>query len=1053
MPQRDDSLTRQLGISRRRRMRNLFDLEPTQAALVTGSESDGPKQGGQFEIPGCATIVIPASSIDATLTGWVVPYPLSEAPDELWADSIGTGKDLYVLDSLGVRIPAHPFLYNGVAKTGFLFFRAPTLSSSVDNTFLLCWGDSVADFVPQGEVDLTSLITNPGAETGDLTGWTSSTGVMLASAGGAHSGSFRFQADSLTTRYFQDIDVPAADEAKVDSGEWVARIRWWQSGEAVDYGTMGFTFLDAASAQLDEEWKASGRGFSAWTQREFRLTPPSGTRKIRIWMDSRGNSGLVYAEFDDIELALENVDINKQWGVWQDYIGVGLFESGSAVNFGPGEPTLNIESFGGNSPVYSALTMGAGGGVTTGSLGAYRGFMGCPLVTNKYTQGVTIVPSNVAVRMVAIGFAKLTSASEAADESQWLYHAAGGDYRIFDDLNSSLSSVFTLVNSTAYRAHCIYDGTTARRIYLDGIEKAEDAVIGIASDSFSTLFLANEDQSFTERWEGGIGYVWMRRGVVVNAWIKAEHLALSDPVTFFNATVFSGGDGAYIRHDGTKWENVTIAQLRDDLQANAPYGELAVANEWTAEQTYDDGSALPAAFGTYTIQTTSPTTEDYPDGTLWYKTTSKIELWLRTAGTWLRLLQDAAFRRITEDGSLRVTEAGDQRVMETVPVLLEVTPKYIKLLPGYSFGRTGGGTDSASYVDKNGIVQFTTDIRNSHYIGGVQRILLEGASTNLVFRSEDLATLWTFRGTAAVVSNDTTAPDGKLTADKVTGINTVGNDFFQGADGFSNSSRCDPSFWIRRISTSGTLNIENANASTGRWQLDISLLSNDWEWIDRAHPALTINSEWVSNVTGSAGPHFFAGAGGPLSFHIWGIQEEDLPFSTSYIPTAGAAVTRNADSLSVGFPHVPQESTWYVKGVELGTGLDSRNLYSWAIGDGSTARLFSRRSTGTYRIRHIGTAGDKNSQSGSVGVFGDTTEVRQVFNSNGSVLSAISINGGTEVEGTTSAAVSPIDATWSDTVFHIGESGAAALPGYFAFESIRITQGINSMEDERAAAL
>lgn len=638
---RDDSLTRRLGLSRRRKRRNLSDLEPTQASVVTGSDSDGSRQGGQFEVPGCATITIPASSISATLTNFVVPYPLSDAPAEMWAGASDTGQDLYVLDN-GVRIPAHVLLFDNVAETGFLFFRAPSLSSSSDNAFLLCWGGDTAKFTPLPEIDWTSLITNPGAETGDLTGWTSSSGVMLAATSNPHSGTYYFQADSLTTRYYQDVTIPVADEGKVDSGDWVVRLKWWQNGESNDFGTMGFTFLDSGSSALDEEWKASGRGITTWGQREFRLIPPSGTRKIRIWMDSRGNAGGVHAEFDDIELALENIDVMKQWGVWQDYIGVGFFEDANAVNYGPGEPTLNIESFGGNSPVYSALTMGAGAGVTVGGVGAYRGFIGCPLNTDQFSQGVTMIPSDVSERQVALGFTKRTSASEAADESQWVYHAAGGDLRTFDDVNSSLSSGDTLVNSTAYRVHVVYDATSARRIYLDGSETAEDLAITVASNSFSTLCLAHEDQSAAEQWEGGIAFVWMRRNIPTNEaeWMEAEHLALDDPATFFNSTVFSGDGGTYLRWDGSAWENVTIDQLRTDLQAAAAYAELAVANEFSEVQSFIGGGASPLAadFAGIVLATASPVAENYPDGTIWFKTDATTEIWVRDASAWTQIL-------------------------------------------------------------------------------------------------------------------------------------------------------------------------------------------------------------------------------------------------------------------------------------------------------------------------------------------------------------------------------------------------------------------------------
>ncbi len=609
---RQDELTRQLGQTRRRKRRT---LAYPGAELSAGSLTPGGEIPPIFEVTGCVTITIPAASIDATLTGFVVPYDLSNAPSELWAGAASNGRDLYVkIASSGVRIPAHIFLFDTIAETGFIFFRAPTLSSTVNNDFLLCWGDPTTDFSAAADIDWTSLITNPDAETGDLTGWTQDIGLMLATTASPHSGTYKFEADQLNTRYFQDITVPSADESEVDSGDYAVRIKWYQRGGALNFGMMGFTFLDGASAELDEEWKSSGRGLNNWTQREFTLIPPSGTRKVRIWMESRGNAGGVYAQFDDMELALINVDVNKQWGVWQDYIGVGFFESDGAVNYGPGEPSLNIESFSGNAPVYSALSLGAGAGVTVGNLGAYRGFMGCPLNTDQYSQGVTMIPSDITERQVAIGFTERTSASEPSDESQWIYHDALGELQIQDDVNGVLASGDTLVNGTPYRIHAIHDGTSGRRIYLDGVETAEDLVITAAANDFNTLCLAHEDQSVSEQWEGGLAYLWMRRDVISEEWVAAEYLALNDQATFFNAGVFQGTEGVFLRYDGTDWADTPIGTLRDDLQANAPYGELAVANAWSADQS---GAAtgswlLPNVTASATVPTVVPNKAD-PD--------------------------------------------------------------------------------------------------------------------------------------------------------------------------------------------------------------------------------------------------------------------------------------------------------------------------------------------------------------------------------------------------------------------------------------------------------
>lgn len=142
---------------------------------------------------------------------------------------------------------------------------------------------------------------------------------------------------------------------------------------------------------------------------------------------------------------------------------------------------------------------------------------------------------------------------------------------------------------------------------------------------------------------------------------------------------------------------------------------------------------------------------------------------------------------------------------------------------------------------------------------------------NHVRRSEDLS-LWTTRGTASVVELSAQKSPGRYRVWNVTGIAAAGVDdlFDAPVNGGIQDAALSPRFYLRRVSTSGTLTLQHPSGnSKGDWDIDLSMLGDDWELIEDGHPALTEVTAWAfADVTGRAGMHFVASVGGPLSFHV-----------------------------------------------------------------------------------------------------------------------------------------------------------------------------------------
>lgn len=144
-------------------------------------------------------------------------------------------------------------------------------------------------------------VTNPGAETGDTTGWTNIQGTLVAIASGGgntpRSGSFMFRAGaSLATKAYQDVDIPGDLEADVDAGVLRITAGGYHSGFTdADGGWLSVWPLDASDRRIGQEIKSNfiHDGVNAWALRSCEGRIPEGTRKLRFtqlgWRDGGTN--------------------------------------------------------------------------------------------------------------------------------------------------------------------------------------------------------------------------------------------------------------------------------------------------------------------------------------------------------------------------------------------------------------------------------------------------------------------------------------------------------------------------------------------------------------------------------------------------------------------------------------------------------------------------------------------------------------------------------------------------------------------------------------------
>ena len=218
----------------------------------------------------------------------------------------------------------------------------------------------------------------------------------------------------------------------------------------------------------------------------------------------------------------------------------------------------------------------------------------------------------------------------------------------------------------------------------------------------------------------------------------------------------------------------------------------------------------------------------------------------------------------------------------------------------------GVGTPTAARASVAYLQKTTAGVKRLWSVGAnwvrgeTEGTLISRAETNRCLQSiKTHTTPWVERGTGLTAENtaETTDPEGLNRAGKVTGIGATGvNDVYQLLSAFTANADVFPSFWIKRISTSGTLRLNSSVA--GSWTIDMSALPDAWVKIDDASAYKAEVANWNAGATGGFYFQFNATAGAPLSFYLWNASCTLGPdIAGSDIVTTTAAVTRAADSL------------------------------------------------------------------------------------------------------------------------------------------------------------
>ena len=311
----------------------------------------------------------------------------------------------------------------------------------------------------------------------------------------------------------------------------------------------------------------------------------------------------------------------------------------------------------------------------------------------------------------------------------------------------------------------------------------------------------------------------------------------------------------------------------------------------------------------------------------WQKANAVIEdgvaKFQESVGTFSRVRQDTGYTgqaKVTYTISFNNTSAttmqlrsyGGGMINSAIPATVGTHTLYVNFTSnGISFQSGNFASGEEIHLDNVSVKEVidSTDIPRIDYTSGQGALLLEPQSTNKVTQSETFST-WS-NTNASITSANLAAPDGSTSVIKMSssgigggehkvkfnvGTNPATSSIFakMGEVRYIMNRRQVPATNWQSVVFDLQEGVVAANNYSSNAYPKITHYGNGWYRCEVYYPSVN-NNETGWGLSDGTNQHYNA-TNTTDGLYIWGAQQEDLSYATSYIPTEGSTVTRNADA-------------------------------------------------------------------------------------------------------------------------------------------------------------
>lgn len=166
-------------------------------------------------------------------------------------------------------------------------------------------------------------LTNPGGESGTMTGWTQTSGSDPIQVTGSasfpivpHTGSRSFRVVGFNpsdAEMYQQKATPVGADAAIDALTAAVRVSAWLLGNTEDRGRLTIAFYEAdGTTFIDSEEVLWSSPFPSYVKQEMYVKVPADTRFLRIRAFFEGDLGASAVQWDDFSMDFSD-DYGNDW--------------------------------------------------------------------------------------------------------------------------------------------------------------------------------------------------------------------------------------------------------------------------------------------------------------------------------------------------------------------------------------------------------------------------------------------------------------------------------------------------------------------------------------------------------------------------------------------------------------------------------------------------------------------------------------------------------------------------------------------------------------------